>query len=85
MLDEKKLEEIRKKVPLLLQEGEIAKQEENKKFVSFYVNNALISLQAAKIIWETSNQQKIKQHFTFIDDSFEAYLWVINPYYYRGL
>lgn len=66
----------------MLKEGEIAKNDENKRFVSFYVNNALISLQAAKIIWETSNQQKIKQLFTFIDDSFEAYLWVINPSYY---
>ncbi len=82
MLDEKKLEEIRKKVPLMLQEGELAKKEENKRFVSFYVDNALISLQAAKIIWETSLQQKIKKQFTFIDDSFEAYLWVINPSYY---
>jgi len=82
MLDEKRLEEIRKKVPMMLQEKEITKKEENKRFVSFYVNNALISLQAARIILETSNQQKIKQQFTFIDDSFEAYLWVINPSYY---
>ena len=82
MLDEKRLEEIRKKVPMMLQEKEITRKEENKKFVSFYVNNALISLQAARIIWETSNQQKIKQQFTFIDDAFEAYLWVINPSYY---
>lgn len=66
----------------MVQEREITKKEENKKFISFYVNNALISLQAARIIWETSHQQKIKQQFSFIDDSFEAYLWVINPSYY---
>lgn len=82
MLDEKRLEEIRKKVPMMVQEKEIIKKEENKKFVSFYLNNALISLQAARIIWETSHQQKIKQQFSFVDDSFEAYLWVINPSYY---
>ncbi len=82
MLDEKRLVEIRKKVPQLLQEKEITKNENNKKFVSFYVNNALISLQTARIVWEVSNQQRIKQQFIFIDDSFEAYLWVINPSYY---
>ena len=41
MLDEKKLEEIWKKVPLMLQEKEITKKEENKKFVSFYVKKVL--------------------------------------------
>ncbi|HLC71906.1 MAG TPA: hypothetical protein VJI32_07900 [Candidatus Nanoarchaeia archaeon] len=82
MLDEKRIEEIKRKVPRMLQEKEINKNEENKKFVSFYLNNALISLKAAKIIWEVSSQQALKKNFTFIDDSFEAYLWVINPSYY---
>lgn len=66
----------------MVQDKEITKKEENKKFVYFYINNALISLQAARILWEISHQQKIKQQFSFIDDSFEAYLWVINPSYY---
>lgn len=82
MLDEKRLKEIERKVPLMLQEGEIAKKEENKKLVKFYLENAFISLNAAKILNEVSNKIDFKKHFKFIDDSFEAFLWVINPSYY---
>lgn len=82
MLDEKKLKEIEKNVPLLLQEGEISKKEENKKLVDFYLENALISLNAARILNEVSTKIDLKKQFKFINDSFEAYLWVVNPAYY---
>lgn len=82
MLDEKRLEEIRKKVPQMLQEGEISKKIENKKLIDFYLENALISLNAARILNEVSNKLDLKKHFNFIEDSYEAYLWVINPAYY---
>ncbi len=82
MLDEKKLEEIKRKVPLWLREGEISKREENKRFTQFYLNNALLSLNAARVLLEVSQNSELKQNFIFIDDSFEAYLWVVNPAYY---
>lgn len=82
MLDEKKLEEIRRKVPQWLREGEISKREENKRFTPFYLNNALLSLNAARVLLEVSQNSELKHNFTFIDDSFEAYLWVVNPAYY---
>lgn len=82
MLDEKRLAEIKRNVPLLLQNGEISKKEESKKLVNFYLENALISLNSAKILYETSINVAIKKQFKFITDSFEAYLWVVNPSYY---
>lgn len=47
MLDEKRLEEIGKRVSRMLQDGEIIKKEENKKLIDFYIENALVSLNAA--------------------------------------
>lgn len=82
MLDEKKLEEIRKKIPKMLQEGDISKKEDNKKLVNFYEENALTSLNAARIIYSVSESLELKKNFQYISGSFEAYLWVINPSYY---
>lgn len=82
MLDDKRLNEIRKNVPLMLNEGSIDKKEENKKLISFYLDNALVSLNAARILYEVSNNNILKRQFKFVDDTFEAYLWVVNPSYY---
>ena len=82
VLDEKKLKEIERKVPIMVQEEEISKNDENKKLVDFYLENASASLNSARILNEVSSQLNPKKQFPFIDDSFEAYLWVINTSYY---
>ena len=82
MLDDKKLGEIKKEVARLRNEEEITKEESNKKLVDFYVENALTSLNTAKILNAASLDLSIKKQFDFIDDGFETYLWIINTAYY---
>ena len=82
MLDDKSLEEIKKNVALLRNEEEISKKENNKKLVDFYIENSLVSLNTAKLLDSVSNDVSIKKKFDFIDDSFEAHLWIINTSYY---
>ena len=82
MLDDKKLKEIERKVPLMVDEGEISKGGMNKGLAIFYVENALISLNTAKILNEVSSNKSIKEKFDFINEDFESYLWIINSSYY---
>ncbi|MBW2968871.1 hypothetical protein KY314_02010 [Candidatus Woesearchaeota archaeon] len=82
MLDNKKLKLIEKKIPKLLSEKEIVKNEQNKKLTAFYSENALISLNTAKILNEISNNNFLKKQFDFIYDDFESYLWIVNTSYY---
>ena len=82
MLNDKKLEEIKKNIAMLRNENEISKSENNKKLADFYVENALTSLNTAKVLNSVSTDASIKKKFDFIDDSFETYLWIINSSYY---
>ncbi|MBI4453621.1 hypothetical protein HY636_03165 [Candidatus Woesearchaeota archaeon] len=82
MLDERKLKQIEKNVPIMINEGEISRDESNKKLVKFFLENALLSLNTTKILNEISFKSDVKKRFGFIDDNFEAYLWVINTSYY---
>ena len=82
MLDDKKLKEIEKKIPILVNEGEINKDNKNKGLVNFYLDNALISLNTAKILDEISSKNTFKEQFNFINEDFESYLWIINTSYY---
>lgn len=82
MLDEKKLKQIEKNVPVMINEGKISRDEFNKKLVKFFLENALLSLNTAKILNEVSFKSDVKKKFDFIDDGFETYLWVINTSYY---
>ena len=82
MLDDKKLEEIKKNIAMLRNEGEITKDDNNKKLAGFYVENAFTSLNTAKILNNVSTDASIKKKFDFIDDNFETYLWIINTSYY---
>lgn len=50
--------------------------------IPFYLNNALISLNTAKIMHQISLNSESKKQFDFITPDFEAYLWVINSAYY---
>ena len=82
MLDDKKLNEIRRAVTELRNAKEITKDESNKKFVDFYLENALTSLNTAKILDKISSLDEIKKQFDFITSDFESYLWIINSSYY---
>lgn len=82
MLDDKRLEIIRKNVPLMVNGGEIEKSEKNKQMANFYLENALVSLNVAKILSDASLNDPIKRQFKFIGKDFEAFLWVINTSYY---
>ncbi|MDO8740427.1 MAG: hypothetical protein Q7J54_02500 [Candidatus Woesearchaeota archaeon] len=82
MLDDKRLEEIKKEVARLRNDDEIVKDEKNKKLVDFYVENALTSLNTAKILNKVSSDGAVKAEFDFINDDFESYLWIINSSYY---
>ncbi|MCK4589390.1 MAG: hypothetical protein KAT77_03040 [Nanoarchaeota archaeon] len=82
MLNDKKLKEIEKNVPSMLNEKEISKNDFNKNLINFYLENALISLNTAKILNEISSKLFLKKQFNFIDDDFETYLWIINTSYY---
>jgi len=82
MLDDKKVEEIKKNVAKLRNEDEITKNEKNKELVDFYVENALVSLNTAKILDKISSDNSAKAGFDFINEDFESYLWIINSSYY---
>ena len=82
MLDDKKLKEIEKKIPLMINNEEISKDDKNKDLVKFYLDNSLISLNTAKILNEISSNNSLKRQFNFIDEDFETYLWIINSSYY---
>lgn len=82
MLNDKKLKEIEKNVARLRNEGEIAKNEKYKRLSEFYTENALMSLNTAKILDNISNETSVKRQLDFIDDNFETYLWIINTSYY---
>lgn len=82
MLDDKKLKIIEKEVPRLASEKEITTNEQNKKLFPFYSENALISLNTAKILDKISSNLPIKKQFDFIYDDFESYLWIVNTSYY---
>lgn len=79
MLDDKKIE---RNIAALRNEGEITKDEKNKKLVEFYVENALVSLNTAKILSSISLNASLKKQFDFVDDKFESHLWIINTSYY---
>lgn len=82
MLDNKKLKEIEKNVARMILENDISKDEKHKELVEFYTENSLISLNAAKILNAVSSDANAKKCFAFIEEDFEAYLWVINSSYY---
>jgi len=82
MLDDKRLKEIGKNVPAMLKQGDISKDENYKNLVKFYLDNAVIALNTARILNEVSARGDIKRQFPFVNESFESYLWIINTSYY---
>jgi uncharacterized protein (UPF0332 family) len=79
MLDEKRNNEIRKRVTNFIKEGIIMKEKE-RKFIKFFLNNAENSLNSAKLLFEVSTKNELKSTTGFPD--FNGFLWVINSSYY---
>ena len=79
MLDEKRINEIKKRVANYIKDGIIRKREE-KKFVEFFLSNARNSLDSAKLLFEVSTKNNLKNSLGFVD--FNGFLWVINASYY---
>lgn len=78
MLDEKKVEEIKRKVEKFLDEGAIIRND--KKSIQFFLTNSKNSLDSAKLLFEASTNNKMSEVFGF--KNFNGYLWVINASYY---
>ncbi len=79
MLDEKKLDEAKRRMKRYLKDGAIAK-EKGGRFVQFFLNNSKNSIESAKLLFETSVSEKIRSAFGLSD--FNGFLWVINASYY---
>lgn len=82
MIEDKRLKEIEKNVPMMKNQGEFSVEDKNKQFTKFYLENAILSLNTAKILLELSKNNNLKKNFKFISDDFESHLWVINTSYY---
>ncbi len=79
MLDEKHIKETKKRVEEFLERGIILKDKE-KGFTEFFLKNAKNSLDTAKLLFDVSINQKIKDSLGF--PIFDGFLWVINSSYY---
>lgn len=79
MLDNKKINEIKRKITDFIKEGLIRKEKENK-FINFFLTNAKNSLDSAKLLFEVSVKNKLQSATGF--PRFNGFLWVINSSYY---
>lgn len=82
MLDEKRIKEIKNRVENYIKEWVIRKEKE-RKFVEFFLNNAKNSLDSAKLLFEASTKDNLKNSLGF--PGFNGFLWVINASYYSML
>ena len=79
MLDNKKVEESKKRVEQALTHNELVK-EKSGKFVSFFQENAQRSFDAARLLYSVSTQEDVQKATGF--PRFNGFLWVINASYY---
>lgn len=79
MLDNKKVEESKKRVEQALERGELAK-EKSGTFISFFQDNARRSFEAAQLLYNVSTQAALKKTVGFTE--FNGFLWVVNASYY---
>ena len=79
MLDEKKIKELQGRVANFIRDDVIKKGKENR-YVTFFLNNAKNSLDAAKLLSKVSIDIDLKKTLGF--PSFNGSLWVINSSYY---
>ncbi len=79
MLDNKQLEQIKKRVTSYIQERVITK-ESSGKFVPFFMTNAKNSLDTARLVFTVSTKKELQTTVGF--SNFNGFLWVINASYY---
>lgn len=79
MLDEKKIQESKKRIEQLLKTGEIVKESKGK-FSDFFLSNAKNSFDAAQLLFNVSTKNELKKATGFPD--FNGHLWVVNASYY---
>ena len=79
MPEDKKLEDAKRNAVKSISSGIIYKTKE-RKYVNFFVKNAKDSLDSAKILFDLSTNDKIKN--TLGVPNFNGFLWVINSSYY---
>jgi len=80
VLDNKKIEEIRKLVLKLVNDRTIKKSEEYKKLADFFRENAEDSLNSAQLLYKVSTDSKLQDATGF--PNLKGFLWVINASYY---
>lgn len=80
VLNNKKIEEIRKLVPKLVNDGTISKKEDYKKLTDFFRENAEDSLNSAQLLYKVSTNSKLQDATGF--PNLKGFLWVINASYY---
>ena len=79
MLDNKKIEELQKRVKNHIQ-NRVIQTKGNKEFVEFFLTNAHNSLNAAKLLFDVSTKDKLQEDIGYLN--FDGFLWVINASYY---
>lgn len=79
ILEEKKLNEIKKRVEQYLNEG-IIKTKKPIKYVEFYMRNAEDSLNSARCLFDMSTNTDFQQKVGYV--GLKGFLWVINASYY---
>jgi len=79
MLEDKKIEEIKRNAIKNINEGLIIKTKDSK-YADFFIKNAKDSLDSAKILFDISVNEKTKNSFGM--PNFNGFLWVINSSYY---
>lgn len=80
MIEDKKIEEIKKIIPKLVEEGIILKKEEHKRLTDFFIRNAEESLNSAQLLYKVSIDTKLQNLVGF--PNLKGFLWVINASYY---
>ena len=78
MLENKQIEEIKRRVKKFVDNKEIIKGKPE--FVKFFLTNSKNSLDTARLLFEASTKQELKEQIGLVD--FNGFLWVINSSYY---
>jgi uncharacterized protein (UPF0332 family) len=79
MLDNKKREELQKRVREYLKDGTIRKQKDSF-HITFFLNNAKTSLDTARLLLRLTKEDDLKKMLGA--DGYNGSLWVVNASYY---
>jgi len=79
MLGEKQINESKNRIINFIKEGIVQKGKETR-FVHFFLKNAKNSLETAKLLFEVSTKDNLKEELGL--PNFNGFLWTINSSYY---